>query len=67
MNNKKTDTQRNSHSNKEITSKQAGNIVKHMIADVENKMAAGIQISAKPSGEKEANPLQKAREANKNS
>jgi len=50
--------------NKEITSKQAGNIVKHMIADVENKMAAGIQISAGPPNEEEAKALQKIREAN---
>jgi len=54
----------NNRSNKEITSKQAGNIVKHMIADVENKMAAGMQISAKPSSEEEEKALQKIREAN---
>jgi len=51
-------------SNKEITSKQAGNIVRHMIADVENKMAAGMQISAGPSKEEEAKALQKVRDEN---
>ncbi|MCL2843367.1 MAG: hypothetical protein FWE28_07895 [Oscillospiraceae bacterium] len=54
----------NNRSNKEMTSKQAGNMVKHMIADVENKMAAGTQISGKPSSEEEEKALQKTREAN---
>ena len=57
----------NKHSKKEITSKQAGNIVKHMIADVENKMAAGMQVSAGPSSEEEAKALQEVREANRSS
>jgi len=54
----------NNNSKKEITSKQAGNIVKHMISDVENKMAAGMQISTKPSSEEEEKALQKVREEN---
>ena len=44
----------NNDSNKEITAKQAGNIVGHIIADVERKMAAGMQVSAGPPNEKAA-------------
>jgi len=57
----------NSNSDKNITSKQAGNIVKHMIADVEQKMAAGKKIDAGPSNEEDAKALQKVREENQKS
>lgn len=52
---------------REITGKRAGNMVKHIIEDVEQKMADGVQVSAGPVSEADAKALQKAREENRKS
>ena len=55
----------NKSKDNEIMGKQAGNIVRHMIVDVEQKMDAGMNLSAGPSSKEESEHLQRIREANK--
>jgi len=54
----------NGNSNNKTTGKQAGNMVRHMIADTERKMAAGIQISSGPAAE-DTKLMQNIREENR--
>jgi len=51
--------------NPEITGKAAGNIVRHMIAEVEKQMAADEQVDTRPTSENIAKDLQKAHEENR--
>lgn len=52
------------HGHEEHTGKTAGLVVKNMIQTVEEKMAAGEQVSAGPMSEADAKSLQNTREEN---
>ncbi|MCL2602744.1 MAG: alpha/beta-type small acid-soluble spore protein [Treponema sp.] len=49
------------------TGKVGGHVVKHMIEDVENKMANGEHVSAGPPSEGDIKALQDTREKNRKS
>jgi len=52
---------------KETIGKVGGHVVRHMIEEVEQEMADGKRVSAKPTSESEAKSLQNAREENRES
>jgi len=52
---------------KESIGKVGGHIVKHIIEEVEEKMAAGKYVSANPSSQAEAESLQNVRKENRKS
>ena len=57
----------NDNPNREVTGKIGGHVVRHMIEEVEEKMADGKHVSAKPSSESEVKSLQNVRDENRKS
>ena len=57
----------NHNHDKESIGKVGGHVVKHMIEEVEEKMAVGKHVSAKPSSQAEAESLKNVREENRKS
>ena len=52
---------------KERIGKAGGHVVRHMVEEVEEKMAAGEHVSAGPVSEDDAKALQNARKENRKS
>ena len=52
------------HPDQETIGKVGGHVVRHMIEEVEQEMADGKQVSAKPINENDAKALQNARKEN---